>query len=36
VGVFGGTDDEMEYTVEVSFADLPLLPATDSRTVRVE
>jgi hypothetical protein len=36
VGVFGGTDDEMEYVVEVAFAELPLLPATDSRTVRVE
>jgi replicative superfamily II helicase len=36
VGVFGGTDDEMEYVVEVSFPELPLLPATDSRTVRVE
>jgi replicative superfamily II helicase len=36
VGVFGGTDDEMEFVVEVAFADLPLLPATDSRTVRVE
>ncbi|WP_128477010.1 DEAD/DEAH box helicase [Halorussus pelagicus] len=36
VGVFGGTDDEMEYVVRVSFPDLPLLPVTDSRTVRVE
>ncbi|UPV75750.1 DEAD/DEAH box helicase [Halorussus limi] len=36
VGVFGGTDDEMEYVVEVSFPELPLLPVTDSRTVRVE
>jgi hypothetical protein len=36
VGVFGGTDDEMEYVVEVSFPELPLLPATDSRTVLVE
>ncbi|WP_135827213.1 DEAD/DEAH box helicase [Halorussus ruber] len=36
VGVFGGTDDEMEFVVEVAFADLPLLPATDSRTVQVE
>ncbi|WP_137286681.1 DEAD/DEAH box helicase [Halorussus salinisoli] len=36
VGVFGGTDDEMEYVVEVSFPELPLLPVTDSRTVRVK
>ncbi|WP_158058487.1 DEAD/DEAH box helicase [Halorussus halophilus] len=36
VGVFGGTDDEMEYTVEVVFPDLPLVPTTDSRTVQVE
>ncbi|MFC4448466.1 DEAD/DEAH box helicase [Halorussus aquaticus] len=36
VGVFGGTDDEMEYVVEVAFPELPLLPATDSRTVQVE
>jgi replicative superfamily II helicase len=36
VGVFGGTDDEMEFVVRVAFPDLPLLPVTDSRTVRVE
>lgn len=36
VGVFGGTDDEMEYTVEVVFPELPLVPTTDSRTVEVE
>ncbi|WP_276299509.1 DEAD/DEAH box helicase [Halorussus lipolyticus] len=36
VGVFGGTDDEMQYVVEVTFAELPLLPVTSSRTVRVE
>lgn len=36
VGVFGGSDDEMEYVVEVAFPELPLLPATDSRTVWVE
>ncbi|UPW01822.1 DEAD/DEAH box helicase [Halorussus gelatinilyticus] len=36
VGVFGGTDDEMEYVVEVAFPELPLLPVTDSRTVGVE
>ncbi|WP_276280160.1 DEAD/DEAH box helicase [Halorussus caseinilyticus] len=35
VGVFGGTADEMEYVVEVAFPELPVLPATDSRTVRV-
>ncbi|WP_132058900.1 DEAD/DEAH box helicase [Halorussus amylolyticus] len=36
VGVFGGTDDEMEYTVEVTFPDLPLLPVRESRTVLVD
>ncbi|WP_134668302.1 DEAD/DEAH box helicase [Halorussus marinus] len=36
VGVFGGTDDEMEYEIEVTFPDLPLLPVRDSRTVRVD
>ncbi len=36
VGVFGGTDDEMEFTVRVAFPDLPLLPVTDARSVRVE
>ncbi|WP_227352908.1 DEAD/DEAH box helicase [Haladaptatus salinisoli] len=36
VGVFGGTDDEMEFVVRVAFPDLPLLPVTDSRSVRVD
>ncbi|MFB6096966.1 MAG: DEAD/DEAH box helicase [Haloferacaceae archaeon] len=35
VGVFG-TEDELEYAVEVVFPDLPLLPVTETRTVRVE
>ncbi|MGA9403030.1 DEAD/DEAH box helicase [Haladaptatus sp.] len=36
VGVFGGTADEMEFTVRVAFPDLPLLPVTDVRSVQVE
>ena len=36
VGVFGGAADEMEYTVTVTFPDLPLVPVEESRTVRVE
>ena len=36
VGVFGATDDELEFVVEVAFPDLPLLPIRESRTVRVE
>jgi hypothetical protein len=36
VGVFGADADELEYEVTVSFPDLPLLPATDTRTVSVE
>ncbi|MFC4359594.1 DEAD/DEAH box helicase [Halobium salinum] len=35
VGVFGA-QDELEFTVEVSFPDLPLLPHVESRTVVVE
>ncbi len=37
VGVFGPMDDTetMEYVVEVSFPEVPLLPVTDSRTVDV-
>ncbi|WP_115864772.1 DEAD/DEAH box helicase [Halorussus litoreus] len=35
VGVFGGSDDEMAYEVEVAFPELPLLPTTDWRTVQV-
>ncbi|QLD91251.1 DEAD/DEAH box helicase [Natronomonas salina] len=36
VGVFGGDAEELTYTVEVAFSELPLLPVSDSRTVRVE
>ncbi len=36
VGVFGATDDELEFAVEVTFPDLPLLPIRETRTVRVE
>jgi replicative superfamily II helicase len=35
VGVFGGTSDEMEFTVSVVFPELPLLPVRDSRAVTV-
>jgi replicative superfamily II helicase len=35
VGLFG-TEDELEFTVEVSFPSLPLLPHVESRTVAVE
>jgi hypothetical protein len=35
VGVFGATDDELTFRVEVSFPDLPLLPVHDERTVAV-
>ena len=34
--VFGADDDELTYTVEVAFPELPLLPVRESRTVRVE
>jgi replicative superfamily II helicase len=36
VGVFGGAESPMEFTVEVCFPELPLVPVRDSRTVRVE
>jgi replicative superfamily II helicase len=36
VAVFGGDADEMEFTVEVVFPELPLAPVRESRTVRVE
>jgi len=36
VGVFGATDDELTYEVEVWYPDLPLLPERDRRVVRVE
>lgn len=35
VPVFGGTDDEMEFTVRVTFPNLPLSDVVDSRTVAV-
>jgi len=35
VGVFGGDADELEFTVEVAFPDLPLVPVSESRTVPV-
>ena len=34
-GVFGADADELEFTVEVVFPDLPLLPYTETRVVRV-
>ncbi|MFB6108211.1 MAG: DEAD/DEAH box helicase [Haloplanus sp.] len=36
VGVFGADDDELDFRVEVTFPDLPLLPEGDERTVRVD
>jgi len=36
VGVFGGDPDELTFRVTVAFADLPLAPVTETRTVRVE
>jgi replicative superfamily II helicase len=35
VGVFGGDAQELEYVITVAFPDLPLVPVTESRTVRV-
>jgi replicative superfamily II helicase len=35
VGVFGATDDELTFRVEVTFPDLPLLPVRAERTVGV-
>jgi replicative superfamily II helicase len=35
VGVFGASDDELTYEVEVWFPDLPLAPERDQRVVRV-
>ncbi|WP_324759991.1 DEAD/DEAH box helicase [Haloarcula montana] len=35
VAVFGADTDELRFTVEVAFPDLPLQPVTDSRTVSV-
>jgi hypothetical protein len=36
VAVFGADADELTYSVEVTFPDLPLPPVTESRTVRVD
>jgi replicative superfamily II helicase len=36
VGVFGGDAEELTYTVEVHYPELPLAPVSDSRQVRVE
>ncbi|WP_232703493.1 DEAD/DEAH box helicase [Halobacterium wangiae] len=36
VGVFGANADVLEFEVTVSFSELPLLPVTDTRTVRIE
>jgi hypothetical protein len=36
VGVFGGAADEMEFTVEVTFPEVPLAPVRESRTVTVD
>jgi replicative superfamily II helicase len=36
VGVFGGETDELDFTVSVAFASLPLQPITDTRTVTVD
>jgi replicative superfamily II helicase len=36
VGVFGGDPDELEFRVEVAFADLPLHPVAETRTVQVQ
>jgi D-aminopeptidase len=35
VGVFG-TDDRLEFEIEVAFPDLPLAPVSETRTVAVE
>jgi len=35
VGVFGGSADELEFSVHVVFPELPLAPISRSRTVRV-
>lgn len=35
VGVFGGNAEELTYTIEVVFPDLPLKPVAESRSVRV-
>jgi len=35
VGVFGGTTDELTFSVRVSFPDLPLAPVVQTREVHV-
>jgi replicative superfamily II helicase len=35
VGVFGGNANELEYAITVAFPDLPLVPVSESRTVRI-
>lgn len=35
VGVFGGSTDELEFAVRISFPDLPLVPVVQTRTVTV-
>ncbi|QCS41040.1 DEAD/DEAH box helicase [Natrinema versiforme] len=35
IGVFGADADELEFTVSVAFPEEPLVPITDTRTVRV-
>ncbi len=36
VGVFGGDAEELTYEVEVAFSELPIPPATDRWTVRID
>ncbi|MFC6796808.1 DEAD/DEAH box helicase [Haladaptatus sp. DYSN1] len=36
VPVFGGNFEEIEYAVHVAYPDLPLLPQTETKTVRVD
>ncbi|MFB6113466.1 MAG: DEAD/DEAH box helicase [Halodesulfurarchaeum sp.] len=35
VGVFGADDDELTYSITVTFPELPLRPVSETRTVRV-
>jgi hypothetical protein len=36
VAAFGGDADELAFTIEVSFPELPVPPVRETRTVRVE
>jgi len=36
VAAFGGDADELDFTIEVSFPELPVPPVSETRTVRVE